>query len=186
MLTWQQNTCNFWYLQLHKYLTLFKQFSLIFTIGILFLFLVFYKHQTWVYNCDIHSCTDNQGYCYTWVDREGGRGAKEVASCLLTHIRNNLPARTKQLILWSDSCGGPVSYTHLAHCSNLVMTRNCESSRAVKNAMEWPINQEFCFQTLKQNLRLCISKRMQSGALLTTLPRSSQVSHYMALSAVTK
>lgn len=41
-----------------------------------------------------------------WLEGQAGRGAQEVGSCLRLHIKNNLNHNIKDLVLWSDSCGG--------------------------------------------------------------------------------
>ncbi|KAL4713410.1 hypothetical protein ACJJTC_010395 [Scirpophaga incertulas] len=68
--------------------------------------LIFYKRQLWFYNLGVHSGHTGQSYCYTWVEGVAGRGAQEVGSCLMKHIRENVKPSVKHLILWSDSCGG--------------------------------------------------------------------------------
>ncbi|KAF0683858.1 Serine/threonine-protein phosphatase, partial [Aphis craccivora] len=68
--------------------------------------IIFYKRQLWLYNTGIFSGKDNQGYCYVWLEGEAGRGAQEVGSCLRKHIKNNLNNSIKELVMWSDSCGG--------------------------------------------------------------------------------
>lgn len=40
------------------------------------------------------------------MEGQAGRGAQEVGSCLIKHIKNNLNHNIKDLVLWSDSCGG--------------------------------------------------------------------------------
>lgn len=68
---------------------------------------VFYKRQLWVYNLGIHSGSDDQAHCNVWVEGEAGRGSQEVGSCLYKHIIERLgDSGVKNLILWSDSCGG--------------------------------------------------------------------------------
>lgn len=68
--------------------------------------IVFYKRQLWLYNCGIHSGSNGKGYCYVWLEGEAGRGAQEIGSCLRLHCSKYLEKDFKEVILWSDSCGG--------------------------------------------------------------------------------
>lgn len=68
--------------------------------------ILFYKRQLWLYNCGVHSGSDGKGYFYVWLEGEAGRGSQEVGSCIKKHIECHLQNGTKELILWSDSCGG--------------------------------------------------------------------------------
>lgn len=67
--------------------------------------IVYYKRQLCFYNLGVHN-SQNKGFCYTWVEGTAGRGAQEIGSCLRQHIYLHVPAPTKHLNLWSDSCGG--------------------------------------------------------------------------------
>lgn len=42
---------------------------------------------------------------YLWHEGQGGRGCKEIASCLWKFIKA-LPSHVKKIILYSDNCGG--------------------------------------------------------------------------------
>lgn len=69
--------------------------------------IVFYKRVLWLYNLGIHSGKHNKGYCYMWLEGEAGRGAQEVGSCIIKHVKTHfINENIKELILWSDSCGG--------------------------------------------------------------------------------
>ena len=65
----------------------------------------FYKKKLFCYNFSIHSCSENQGYFYTWDESTAGRGADEIASCVLKHFSmKNI--RASKLIAVSDNCCG--------------------------------------------------------------------------------
>lgn len=68
--------------------------------------IVFYKRQLWLYIAGIHSFIRKQGYCYVWTENQAGRGAQEIGSCLKKHIGSQVRHGVKNLVLWSDSCGG--------------------------------------------------------------------------------
>lgn len=68
--------------------------------------IVFYKRQLWLYNAGVHSFKKKQGYCYVWTENQAGRGAQEIGSCLIKFIAKEVENGTKDLVLWSDSCGG--------------------------------------------------------------------------------
>jgi hypothetical protein len=43
---------------------------------------------------------------YVWSEDVASRGPQEIASCLKGHFERNLPNTTKEVTLYSDSCGG--------------------------------------------------------------------------------
>lgn len=68
--------------------------------------ILFYKRQIWLYNLGVYSGSTNKGHFYVWMENEAGRGAQEIGSCLIKHIKDNIPNDITELVLWSDSCGG--------------------------------------------------------------------------------
>ncbi|GAB0098361.1 hypothetical protein DMENIID0001_140830 [Sergentomyia squamirostris] len=68
--------------------------------------ITFKKRQLWVFNLCVYEMKDNKGHMYFWSEDEGFKSGEEIASCLLTHIKNFVPESTKHLILYSDNCGG--------------------------------------------------------------------------------
>lgn len=66
----------------------------------------YYKRQLWLYNLCIYDEIRRIGHMYVWPESMASRGAQEVASCMIRHLRENLPKNTKRLILNSDSCYG--------------------------------------------------------------------------------
>uniref|UniRef100_A0A1B0GNF7 Uncharacterized protein n=1 Tax=Phlebotomus papatasi TaxID=29031 RepID=A0A1B0GNF7_PHLPP len=65
----------------------------------------FYKRQLWTYNLCIYDEGTKQGHMYLWAENIASRGAQEIASCLLCHLKS-LPPTVTKVILYSDSCGG--------------------------------------------------------------------------------
>ena len=54
----------------------------------------------------VHDEVNNTCNMYVWGEHTASRRSQEIASCLLYHITNCLPQTTKEIILYSDSCGG--------------------------------------------------------------------------------
>lgn len=66
----------------------------------------YYKRQLWQYNLCVFDEVRQMGFMYTWPESVASRGAQEIGSCLIRHLRDTLPPTTKPLILHSDSCPG--------------------------------------------------------------------------------
>lgn len=67
----------------------------------------YYKRQLQVSNLGIHDEVSNVGHMHIWGEHIASREAYEVFSCLLYHINNCMPSTTKEITLYSDSCGRP-------------------------------------------------------------------------------
>lgn len=66
---------------------------------------VYYCRQLWTYNFCIHNICNGQAHMFMWHEGQGNRGCKEIASCIWKFIKT-LPSTVKNLILYSDNCGG--------------------------------------------------------------------------------
>lgn len=66
----------------------------------------YYRRQLWTFNLCIYDEVDEKGYMYMWSENVASRGANEIVSCLIKHMKNYLPESTENIILYSDSCGG--------------------------------------------------------------------------------
>lgn len=66
----------------------------------------FYKRQLWTYNLCIYDEIQKIAYMYIWSENVASRGGQEIGSCVLKHLRENVPPEASKVILYSDSCGG--------------------------------------------------------------------------------
>lgn len=73
---------------------------------------MFYSRQYSTYNFAVHNVSQNQNIAnmYLWHESIAKRGAKEIGSCILKFITENmtpLPSNEdRKLIVWSDRCTG--------------------------------------------------------------------------------
>ena len=86
---------------------------------------VFYQRQYSKYNFAVHNMKDNQASMYLWHEAIGKRGANEIASCVLIHIKKNYsplqPGELRIMNLWSDRCVGQNNnWTMIALCFYLI------------------------------------------------------------------
>lgn len=66
----------------------------------------YYRRQLWTLNLCIYDEVAGKGFMYIWSENIASRGADEIGSCLIKHVRNFLPHDAEKIILYSDSCGG--------------------------------------------------------------------------------
>lgn len=66
----------------------------------------YYTRNLNMFNLGVHDGRTDRGFFHVWLENEAGRGAQEIASCLIKFLDENLQPEAEELIMWSDSCGG--------------------------------------------------------------------------------
>ena len=67
---------------------------------------MYYSRKICVYNlCIYEAATPNNRFCYCWSELEGRRGSNEIGTCVFRWL-TQLPYETKEVSLYSDTCGG--------------------------------------------------------------------------------
>lgn len=66
----------------------------------------YYLRKLNIYNFTIFELSSSQGYCYTWTEEEGGKGATEISTCILKWLREKDDEGWQHIIMYSDTCGG--------------------------------------------------------------------------------
>lgn len=96
------------------------------------------KRRIWLHCMCIFDEVRQKGHYYIWLDSVASRGSDEIASCLLRYFNDNIPEKTKQIILYSSSQNG--------------QNRNVKLSLMLKHCLySWPhsdlcsIEQRFFF-----------------------------------------
>ena len=57
---------------------------------------IYYKRKLAVYNFTIYDKSSANGHCFLWDETEGGRGANEIASILLSYL-HDLPTSIRRI-----------------------------------------------------------------------------------------
>ncbi|XP_030761220.1 uncharacterized protein LOC115886267 [Sitophilus oryzae] len=66
----------------------------------------YYKRQLATYNLCIVDEKTHKAYMYVWSENVASRGAQEIGSCILRHLRTSIPEDVQFVKLYSDCCGG--------------------------------------------------------------------------------
>lgn len=66
---------------------------------------MYYLRQLSNYNFNIHLADNKTGYMFLWHEGQSGRGANEIASCVLKGLTSSITTK-KVLTMWSDNCAG--------------------------------------------------------------------------------
>lgn len=75
--------------------------------------MLYYTRNFNIYNLNIHE--NGNGNFYVWTEVDASRGSREIASCIIKHLNENLKEDTAETILWSDSCSGQ-NRNHIVAC----------------------------------------------------------------------
>lgn len=90
--------------------------------------LLYYSRKIAVYNLTFYESSTRRGYCFSWNECEGRRGANEIATILTAYIKEvDKRGTVKTLLLYCDSCPGQNKnrtilaslHQNLLSCSNL-------------------------------------------------------------------
>lgn len=65
----------------------------------------YYKRNCYIYNLGCHELSSGNGFMYVWEETTASRGAQEISSCILEHLRKKAGG-SSHVVMFSDSCGG--------------------------------------------------------------------------------
>lgn len=68
--------------------------------------LLYYTRKFTVFNFTIYESSTQNGFCYTWGECDGKRGAKEIGSCIYKYLQNVDERGIKKVIFYCDCCSG--------------------------------------------------------------------------------
>lgn len=68
--------------------------------------LLYYSRKYTVYNFTVYECSTRNGFCYTWGECNGKRGAKEIGTCIYKYLQNVDDRGIKKVIFYCDCCSG--------------------------------------------------------------------------------
>ena len=65
----------------------------------------YYKRNMYCYNFGVHNLEAEVGVFYLWNETIASRGAQQVSSCIIKHLKLNAQNK-KHVIIYSDTCTG--------------------------------------------------------------------------------
>jgi hypothetical protein len=68
--------------------------------------LFYYRRKLDVYNLSVYSLGDAGVVCYMWDQTKARRGASEIGSCLLDHLKRQAEKGKTAVAIYADNCGG--------------------------------------------------------------------------------
>ncbi|XP_069363387.1 ankyrin repeat domain-containing protein 12-like [Maniola hyperantus] len=86
--------------------------------------MLYYSRKVAVYNLTFYESGTRNGFCYTWSENNGKRGANEISSILEKYINNvDLRGTVKHLLLYCDSCPGQNKNKIVLTCLNEILKK---------------------------------------------------------------
>lgn len=94
--------------------------------------MLYYSRKLAVYNLTFYESGTRNGFCYTWSEIDGKRGANEASSILQKYI-NEVDHRgtVKHLLLYCDSCPGQNKNKTVLTCINVTL-QNCNNLLSIQ------------------------------------------------------
>ena len=65
----------------------------------------YYKQNLYCYNFGVHDLEKDTGYFYVWDETVASRGAQEISSCVIKHLKVQA-SNKKRVTIYSDTCTG--------------------------------------------------------------------------------
>ncbi|XP_047041312.1 uncharacterized protein LOC124645543 [Helicoverpa zea] len=94
--------------------------------------LLYYSRKLAVYNLTFYESRTREGYCYSWTETEGKRGANEVCTILEKYIKMvDDRGSVRHLLLYSDACPGQNKNKIVLACIHICL-QNCKNIASIQ------------------------------------------------------
>ncbi|XP_045506274.1 uncharacterized protein LOC123702542 [Colias croceus] len=94
--------------------------------------LLYYSRKLAVYNLTFYESGTREGYCYTWTETEGKRGANEVCTVLEKYIKMvDGRGSIKHLLFYSDACPGQNKNKIVLACIHICLQK-CKNITSIQ------------------------------------------------------